>query len=984
MRKYHFLVVLMFAVSATSFSQEKQPVNYVNPFIGTDFHGHTYPGATVPFGMVQLSPDTRLSGWDGCSGYHYSDNVIYGFSHTHLSGTGASDYGDVLIAPVTGKPVFDNTQYSSSFQKKSETAKPGYYSVYLDKYKVNVELTATARVGFHRYTYKKPKKAALVIDLAHRDKVIESWIKVVGKDEIHGFRRSSRWAKDQYVYFVMKFSQPIEIGPNFVDDDSLLTVSNNEEGEIKAEGTKLKAWIQFPKLPNGQLLVKVGLSAVSEEGALKNLEAEVPGWDFDGVVQQAHEQWNKELSKVEVSGGTPEQLTTFYTAMYHAMVVPNIFDDVDGYYRGMDNQIHHADGFTPYTVFSLWDTYRAWHPLMTIIDTKRTGDYINTFLSDYKFGGRLPVWELAANETECMIGYHAVPVIVDAWKKGIRNFDSNLALKAMEHSAKLNHFGLKAFKQYNFIPGDMEHESVSKTLEYAYDDWCIAQFAKDLGDSSAYVEFIKRAQAYKNLFDPSTHFMRPRINGGWKIDFNPAEVDQNFTEANSWQYSFYVPQDITGLMKLYGSKENFAKKLDDLFSTSSQLSGKNQVDITGLIGQYAHGNEPSHHMAYLYCYAGQPWKTQQLVRKIMSEMYSSKPDGLCGNEDCGQMSAWYILSAAGFYPVCPGSTQYVIGSPLFSRISFNLENGKTFSVIAENNTPDNVYVNSAFLNGQPITRSWIDYSEIVAGGELKLVMSNMPNISWGSADADVPSTSIIGNTIAVAPAFSTSIKTFTDSLQLTISSIQPEAMIFYATFDADKPQTTPKWIQGRKVLLTDSKTVKAYAVLPDGTTSAIIEGTFIKIKNVSNVEIKSHYSSLYTGGGKLALVDGVRGTTNFRIGGWQGYQGQDFEAVVDLGSERNLSYLGAEFLQDVGPWIMMPKYVSFAVSSDNLDFVNVGEVKNDIPDTEENPTIKEFGVNVKTKARYVKVFAKSYGKLPAEHLSAGEPSWLFIDEIIAK
>lgn len=974
----------MFAVSATSFSQEKQPVNYVNPFIGTDFHGHTYPGATVPFGMVQLSPDTRLSGWDGCSGYHYSDNVIYGFSHTHLSGTGASDYGDVLIAPVTGKPVFDNTQYSSSFQKKSETAKPGYYSVYLDKYKVKVELTATSRVGFHRYTYKKPKKAALVIDLAHRDKVIESWIKVVGKDEIHGFRRSSRWAKDQYVYFVMKFSQPIEIGPNFVDDDSLLTVSNNEEGEIKAEGTKLKAWIQFPKLPNGQLLVKVGLSAVSEEGALKNLEAEVPGWDFDGVVQQAHEQWNRELSKVEVSGGTPEQLTTFYTAMYHAMVVPNIFDDVDGYYRGMDNQIHHADGFTPYTVFSLWDTYRAWHPLMTIIDTKRTGDYINTFLSDYKFGGRLPVWELAANETECMIGYHAVPVIIDAWKKAIRNFDSNFALKAMEHSAKLNHFGLKAFKQYNFIPGDMEHESVSKTLEYAYDDWCIAQFAKDLGDSSAYVEFIKRAQAYKNLFDPNTHFMRPRINGGWKIDFNPAEVDQNFTEANSWQYSFYVPQDITGLMKLHGSKENFAKKLDDLFSTSSQLSGKNQVDITGLIGQYAHGNEPSHHMAYLYCYAGQPWKTQQLVRKIMSEMYSSKPDGLCGNEDCGQMSAWYILSAAGFYPVCPGSTQYVIGSPLFSKISFNLENGKTFSVIAENNTPDNVYVNSAFLNGQPITRSWIDYSEIMAGGDLKLVMSNTPNTSWGSADTDVPSTSIIGNTIAVAPAFSTSIKTFTDSLQLTISSIQPEAMIFYATFDADKPQTTPKWIQGRKVLLTDSKTVKAYAVLPDGTTSAIIEGTFIKIKNVSNVEIKSHYSSLYTGGGKLALVDGVRGTTNFRIGGWQGYQGQDFEAVVDLGSERNLSYLGAEFLQDVGPWIMMPKYVSFAVSSDNLDFVNVGEVKNDIPDTEENPTIKEFGVNVKTKARYVKVFAKSYGKLPAEHLSAGEPSWLFIDEIIAK
>ncbi|BDX37130.1 alpha-1 2-mannosidase [Tenuifilaceae bacterium CYCD] len=982
MKKPQLLTVLML-VSIALFSQEKSPVEYVNPFIGTNFHGHTYPGATVPYGMVQLSPDTRLTGWDGCSGYHYSDNVIYGFSHTHLSGTGASDYGDILIAPVTGNPVFDNTKYSSAFQKVNETAKSGYYSVFLDKYKVKAEMTATARVGFHRYTYKKANKPALVIDLMHRDKVLESWVKVVGKNELHGFRRSKMWAKDQQIYFVIRFSEPIIKGPNFVDDDQI-TVNTEENGQVRTEGTKLRAWVQFPKLANGQLLVKVGISAVSEEGALKNLESELPGWDFDSVVVNAQKLWNDELSKISVSGGTPEQLTTFYTSLYHAMVVPNIFSDVDGLYRGMDNQIHQADGFTPYTVFSLWDTYRAWHPLMTIIDTKRTGDYINTFLSDYRFGGRLPVWELAANETECMIGYHSVPVIVDAWKKGIRNFDEKFALQAMKHSAKLNHFGLKEFKQYNFIPGDMEHESVSKTLEYAYDDWCIAQFAKDLGENSDYIEFVKRAQAYKNLFDPTTHFIRPRINGGWKDNFNPAEVDQSFTEANSWQYSFYVPQDIAGLIKLYGGKDNFEKRLDDLFSTSSQLSGKNQVDITGLIGQYAHGNEPSHHMAYLYNYVGKPWKTQQMIRKIMGEMYTHKPDGLCGNEDCGQMSAWYILSAAGFYPVCPGSTQYAIGSPLFSKITFNLENGKQFTVVAENNSAQNIYIASASLNGQPLTRSWIDHSEIIAGGELKLIMSDQPNKTWGTADADIPETKIDDHPIAVAPAFNTSTQSFTESLELNISSCQPDAMIFYSIFDIDKPGGGVQWRQGNKVVLTESKIVKAYAVLPSGETSAIIEGRYVKVNSVKDIAIKGEYSNLYSGGGKLALVDGLRGITNFRVGRWQGYQNQDFEAVVDLGSEKDITYIGADFLQDIGPWIMMPKYVSYAVSTDNVNFTPVGEVQNTIPDTEQNPTIKEFGLNVKVNARYVKVFAKSYGKLPAGHLSEGEPSWLFIDEIVVK
>lgn len=979
------LVLVTVLMQAINLWAQNGPADYVNPFIGTDFHGHTYPGATVPFGMVQLSPDTRLTGWDGCSGYHYSDRVIYGFTHTHLSGTGASDYGDILFAPVTGKsPVFENSKYSSPFNKKNEQAKAGYYSVVLDKYKVKAELTTTVRVGFHRYTYAKPNEPAMVIDLSHRDKVLEAWFKVTGKNELRGFRRSSQWAKDQKIYFVARFSEPFVAGPKFTDDSGEMSSLSNEDGTIEVHGTKLKAWVQFPKLKNKVLLVKVGISFVSEEGALKNLEAEVPGWDFDGVVEAARKQWNEELSKIQVEGGVPEELTTFYTAMYHAMVVPNIFSDVDGLYRTMDGNIHSAEGFTPYTVFSIWDTYRAWHPLMTIIDTKRTSDYINTFLSHYRYGGRLPVWELAANETDCMIGYHSVSVITDAWVKGIRGFDANYAMQAMKHSANLNHFGLQFYKHFGFIPGDMEHESVSKTLEYAYDDWCIAQMAKGLGKDDDYISFIKRAQSYKNLFDPQTRLMRPRLNGGFKHNFNPAEVDQHFTEANSWQYSFYVPHDVTGLINLHGGMEKFEAKLDELFNAPSQLAGRNQADITGLIGQYAHGNEPSHHMAFLYNYVGKPWKTQQLVKRIMNEMYSHKPDGICGNEDCGQMSAWYILSAMGFYPLCPGSTQYAIGSPLFPKITINLENGKKFTVIAENVNKQNIYIQKATLNGNAISRSWIDHAEIMAGGELVLIMSSTPNETWGTQPADLPSTSIDDNPITVAPFLVAASDVFTDTLTVSISSVQPNVQIFYAVEPIDKPLPQTSWIQGDRVNVSESRKVRAFAILPNGQTSAILEGVYRKVNSIANVQLKSKYSSLYTAGGDLGLVDGVRGSKNFRIGGWQGYQGQDFEAIVDLGELKPVRQIAAGFLQDASPWIMMPREVVFSVSTDGQNFIVVGSVKSDIPESQMEPTIKDFTVDVDTKARFVKVFAKAFGPLPSWHESAGEPSWLFIDEITVK
>ncbi len=979
------ILLLVLLVNSFVLWAQVKPTDYVNPFIGTDFHGHTYPGATVPFGMVQLSPDTRLTGWDGCSGYHYSDNVIYGFSHTHLSGTGVADYSDILIAPVTGKkPIFDNKEYSSSFKKSSERAKAGYYSVYLDKYRVKAELTATARVGFHRYTYSRADAPALVIDLAHRDRVLESWIRVTGKNEIRGYRRSSQWAKDQKIFFVARFSEPFVAGPKFTDDSGEMSSQPNEDGSVEVKGTKLKLWVQFPKLKDKVLMVKVGISFVSEEGALKNLESEIPHWDFDGVVHSAENLWNAELSKIQVEGGTPEQLTTFYTAMYHAMVVPNIFSDVDGLYRAMDGDVYLADGFTPYTVFSLWDTYRAWHPLMTIIDRKRTGDYVNTFLTHYRYGGGLPVWELAANETNCMIGYHSVSVITDAWIKGIRSFDANYALRAMKNNANRNHLGLREYKHLGFIPGDREHESVSKTLEYAYDDWCIAQMANGLGDTNDYAIFIKRAQSYKNLFDSETRLMRPRLNGGFKEIFNPTEVDQHFTEANSWQYSFYVPHDLQGLINLHGGAEKFDAKLDELFSAPSQLSGRDQVDITGLIGQYAHGNEPSHHMAYIYNYVGKPWKTQRIVKQILNEMYSHKPDGICGNEDCGQMSAWYILSSIGFYPVCPGSTQLVIGSPLFPKTIINLESGKQFTIIAENVSERNIYIKAAYLNGSAIPRSWIDYHEVMAGGELRLAMDSVPNKNWGAAQNDLPFTVIDDYPITVAPYFNPSKQAFTDSVSISICTVQPQAQVFYSVEPIDAPLPTPKWIQGDKVKLSDSKRVRTYAILPNGQASAIVEGVFRKVNGVADVQINGQYSNLYTAGGKMGLVDGIRGNKNFRIGNWQGYQGQDFDAVIDMGEEKQITFVSAGFLQDPSPWIMMPREVSFALSVDGKNFTAAGAVMSDIPDNKMEPIIKDFFVNVNAKARYVRVYAKAFGPLPSWHESAGKPSWLFIDEIIIK
>ncbi|PLW98745.1 MAG: glycosyl hydrolase family 92, partial [Marinilabiliales bacterium] len=617
------LAALMMLACGEVVKKNEKLITYVDPFVGTGGHGHTYPGASAPFGMVQLSPDTRLTGWDGCSAYHYSDSIIYGFSHTHLSGTGVSDYGDVLLMPIKTyeeKAVFgEDYWFKSAFSHDQEKAEPGYYEVRLDNAAVDVKLTASPRCGFHSYTFSG-NKAAVVVDLKHRDPVIESGITVVNDSTIQGYRRSRAWAQDQHIYFTAVFNQPIAASMLYKNDTLI--------GEKTIESKNIKAVFTFDLKESKELLIKLGISAVDAEGSMKNLVAEIPDWDFNKVKEMVQDKWNHELSAIQVEDENEENKKIFYTALYHSLLNPNIFSDVDGRYRGTDLQVHNADGHDHYTIFSLWDTYRATHPLFTLIQQERTNDFINTFLSHYKDGGQLPVCELAGNYTGCMIGYHSVPVIADAYMKGIQDYDMNLALEAMVSSADQQHLGLDSYVKYGYIPADKEHESVSKTLEYAYDDWCIATVAESMGKQELADRFYVRSQFYKNIYDPQTGFIRARKNGAWWEPFDPKEVNFNYTEANSWQYSFYVPQDISGLIELHGGKEKLAIKLDSMFSESNQTTGRHQVDITGLIGQYAHGNDPSHHMAYLYNYVNQPWKTQKMVRRIMKEMYSSKSDGL--------------------------------------------------------------------------------------------------------------------------------------------------------------------------------------------------------------------------------------------------------------------------------------------------------------------------------------------------------------------
>lgn len=929
-------------MSVSGFAQSKH--QYVNPFIGTGGHGHTYPGATVPFGMVQLSPDTRIDGsWDGCSGYHYSDNVIYGFSHTHLNGTGVSDFGDIMIMPTMGEVSFDNKVYSSTFLHTNEKASAGFYGVKLDKHDIDVSLTTSTRVGMHQYTFNKSGQANIIIDLNHRDKLLYGDIKIIDTKTIQILRRSEAWARDQYVYAQIEFNVPLNISK---------VQANQENKSNFYSGSELQ--IAFSKVvkKGEKILLKVALSPTSYEGAKLN-SSEIKGWDFAKVKKQAESFWDKQLAKIDITESNQDKKTIFYTALYHTMVQPNIAQDIDGKYRGRDNKVHEGEGFDYFSVFSLWDTFRSAHPLYTLIEKKRTSDFINTFLKQYEQGGRLPVWELASNETDCMIGYHSVSVIADAMVKGIAGFDYEKAFEAAKHSAMRDELGLKAYKQNGFISIDDDHESVSKTLEYAYDDWCIAQMAQILNKKEDYEYFMKRSQSWKNLFDWKLGFIRPKKNGGWDSPFDPREVNNNFTEGNAWQYTFFVPQDIPGMIEAYGGNQKFEEKLDQMFNSESKTTGREQVDVTGLIGQYAHGNEPSHHMAYLYNFIGKPEKATEKVHYILDNFYKNAPDGLIGNEDCGQMSAWYVLSSMGLYSVTPGTSGWETTIPSFDKIKVNFGNGTSKTILKSSKAIDLVYFE--------------------ADSEEQTVAI------VGMLESDV------AKTIAV-PVILAKSKSFQDKMEVEIIAQNPTDKIYYS-INGNTNATKDKDWKSYIGPLSINETTEIQAKINDnGNQSNIVSANFYKKPNNYSITIKSKYNSQYTAGGIEGLIDGINGNENWRKGEWQGYQDQDFEAVIDLQEVQDISSISANFLQDSRSWILMPQYVQFYTSVDNTNYKIVDSpILHSVDPKQDTTRIMPFTINQKlSKVRFVKVFAKNFGKLPVWHQGYGGDAFIFIDEITIK
>ena len=767
--------------------KESSPVDYVDPMIGTAFHGHTYPGATTPFGAVQLSPDNYRYDWDACSGYHYDRDAIYGFSHNHLSGTGCADLGDILFHPMTGDVDLDREGdifEPLEFRHKDEVAVPGYYSVFFRKEGVKAELTSTSHVGWHRYSWTKGKPHNLVIDMHHEinyETIHEVEIYQSAPDEIRGMRRTTSWSPDQYIYFVAQFSRPIE---NIRYIDNHKEVSSAEE----CRSDDRQVVLSFGN-SGGQVIVRVGLSLVSYQGALANMASEDSGipYNFEEIRESARDEWNSLLSRFRVEGGSREQKRIFYSALYHASVVPNITSDVNHIYRRQNDTFSKCPWGDFYSTISLWDTFRAWLPLSSIVFPEQLHDIAYSCLDMYDAQGELPIWPLSSGETDCMIGYHSIPFIVDAFLKGLLpELNPELALEAMVDSSNKNEKGSDYYTTMGYIPANRKGESVSCLLEYAYDDWCIAHFAEKIGKMEVAEEYYRRAHNYINVFDGSTGFFRGKnLDGTFVEPFNLYEPAREFTEATAWQYRYFVPHDFSGLGCLLGGREALAKAVDDCFAAKAELEGE-RVDITGMIGQYAHGNEPSHHVAYIYDYVGQPWKTQEWTRRICKEMYTDKPDGLCGNEDCGQMSAWYVMTALGLYEVCPGSLQFALTTPMFDKVSMTLVSGAPLTITA-NDPAKNPYIQKVTFNGKEIDKAYIEWNDLMAGGELHFELGPKPNRSlWTSEESAPYSLTTAGFVAKPYYKSSQSVSIFLDEMDLELGSTTDGATVRY-TLDGSEP-----------------------------------------------------------------------------------------------------------------------------------------------------------------------------------------------------
>ncbi len=961
-----FICLASVFIALNSYSQYAESVN---PFVGTDEHGHTYPGVVAPFGQVQLSPDTRLSGWDGCSGYHYSDNKIYGFSHTHLSGTGCEDLCDILFTPtVHSKDYADNRL---EFSHKDEYAIAGYYKVKgFNKSWIQCELAATERLGHHLYTYPKNDTMALVIDMKHRDHTLDWNVEVRDSNTVVGYRASKSWSEEQSVYFAAHFYKTIK--SSSLKDGKLYLYF----GQSKGNDNKLQA--------------RVAISSVSKEGALNNLkvatQSEAYPFDFSYYKKQSIDNWNKALKVIEIEGGTKEQRRTFYTSLYHCMIAPNLYSDDDGSYRAMinnnkdkdnlidgvrpQNPIARAVGYNRYSIFSLWDTYRALNPLLSIIRQDMCKEFGNTFIDYYYQTNELPMWELHSWETYCMIGIHGVSVLAEWIAKGIITDETQkeMALNAMIATANMQKIGLPFFNRDGYISTEYEHEGVAKTVEFCYNMYCIAQTAKMLGKDDVYEEYIQKAQYYKNLFNTKNKFIQPKENGRFLPEFDPKQVDLNYTEGNGWHYTFYVPQDINTLVQLMGGDKGFEDKLDECFNSQEKTTGRAQADVTGLIGQYAHGNEPSHHTAYLYNYIGKPHKTQKLVRQILTTLYSDKPDGVCGNDDCGQMAAWYVMSAMGFYAVSPVSGQYVIGSPLFDKVTINLENGNKFVIKSKQgkNTP---YIQSIKFNGKEYNKLYLTHEDLMKGGQLEMQMIGEKDLASSKLTSyERPVARITDNLIAVVPNLEyEGTGAFVDTLNVKVNYLNDDLTLKkQENFVLDKTQTFD---------VVNSQGLKV---------SKNVRGAFYKIPKGRTIKLLTQYNNQYTAGGDNALIDQKMGSDNWRLGCWQGYFGNNVEAIIDLGEESNVSSLGGHFVQDEKSWIFMPLRVEYYVSDNGKDFTLLETIENTIDVYKKGIITKVFQTTKPINSRYVKMVAVNRKTTPEKHISPGETSWVFIDEIIIK
>ena len=892
------------------------PFDFVNPFIGTGGHGHTYPGATSPFGMVQLSPDSRLEGWDGCGGYHYSDSILYGFSHTHLQGTGVPDYCDILFMPTNHKIKSAdhwNDAYKSKFRHETEKAQPGYYAVHLDDYNIDAEFTTTDRVGIHKYKMAAGDSCRLFIDMMHRDDLRYYDIGTIGDTVVYGYRVSRGWAEEQHCYFYAVFSKPFH---DFTQLDIQYDAPSSDGVRRQVLEQVQVFSLRFD--PTDEIMVKVGISGTDVEGAKNNMHTEAQHWDFEQYRRDAHKKWDVCLAKAPLKETDHDELAKYYTALYHCYTVPNLWSDVDGRYRGMDKKLHKVVGYNRYTVFSLWDTFRNYHPLMAELEPERTRDWVVTFLEMYKESGHLPIWELAGNETNCMIGYHAVSVIADAYSKNIRNFDTKLALEAMVKTATEYGDDKKIYEEMGYLPSDQFSESVSKTLEYAYDDWCIASFAKEIGNNEVYERFSKRSENWKNVFDMKTSFMRPRKNGGFPEPFDPYEVNFNYTEANAWHYRFFVPHDIKALVDFNGGEPLFCEHVRQLFTATSNTTGREQSDITGLIGQYAQGNEPSHYVPFLLSYCDLN-ECNRYLDEITDKFYLNSPEGLCGNEDCGQMSAWYIAVKRDKFPFIPG-----------------------------------------FQNGINIMMREI----WMAGGK-----QNAMGIADLNQQRTIP-----------CPVIRSASASFTNMLNIEIDAQVKDCEIRVEIAEEGKP--VKKLIYSKPFSLTSTCKVTAishHLTLGDSKPS---HAQFFKRNNSLELVSVAAYDNQYAAGGKEALIDGVRGSNDFRTGSWQGFHGKDLEAVIDLGKEQAISSVSLSCLEEIKSWIWFPSQVEILISHDGENFANAGVIKNDGLTNDYAAKTKEFSKSLRASGRYVKIVAKpAFESIPEWHEGKGNPVWIFADEI---